>query len=271
MLTVHGNLQAERLGKFLAESNLRLIHIFASDLQRALKTARAIQCRSNATQPGDKLEVTALRVLREQDFGYYEGKPFHTRPQDSSKSGKDHHRSEHKHDPDFKDVESKESMAARMKIFLQDHLVPLLHNGAGAEEKAIAIVSHGIVLSQLWKALLELLPKGSVSFSPDVSIGAGKFTSLEHLGGWSNTGYLELDIREKSQATTSADAPGGATTSSASVPLHSHKVVIRTVNGKVHLQGLKRTKGGVGSAKFDEGQKSIDSFFKKRKSTTGDG
>ena len=258
------------------ESNPRFTHIFSSDLERALKTANAIQSWHNAAQPESKIEVTALKILREQDFGYYEGKPFFARPRNAFKSGKEHHRSQHIDDPHFQDVESRDSMSKRMDSFLQDHLVPLILPMSGSEQTTIAIVSHGIILSQLWRCVLQLLPKDSVTLSPTVD--AGRITSLEHLGGWSNTGYLELDIRKRSRSTTSNNNKSsasprspekGASTSSADLALHSHKVVIKTVNGKAHLQGLKRTKGGIGSAQVDEGQKSIDSFFKKRKIEKG--
>ena len=168
-------------------------------------------------------------------------------------------------------------MALRTNHFLRDDLVPLIHQEAGTKEKAIVIVSHGIILSQLWKSFLKLLSKDSVSLVPGVSVGSGGTTSLEHLGGWSNTGYLELDLQRKKQATTSMDpqntkasqSPKADCQSSSNTALIDYQVVIKTVNGKAHLQGLKRTKGGVGSAKFDEDQKSIDSFFKKRKVISG--
>jgi len=278
-LTIHGSLQAERLGKFLAKRDLDLTHIFSSDLQRAVKTAAALRSWNDAAQPGGNIEVTALKVLREQDFGYYEGKPFYARPRDSSKSGKENHRLQQQDDPDFQDVESKDSMASRMNDFLRDHLIPLIHKDAAAKEKAVAIVSHGIILSHLWRTFLKLLPKDSVSLAPGVSIGSGGVTPLEYLGGWSNTGYLELDVQKRSQEKTGRNAvcsassqfPERAHSPISESSLSSCKVIIKTVNGKAHLQGLKRTKGGVGSAKFDEGQKSIDSFFKKRKVTTDQG
>ena len=40
-------------------------------------------------------------------------------------------------------------------------------------------------------------------------------------------------------------------------------MLINTVNGKDHLKHLKRTGGGVGSSKFDDKQKTIESFFKR--------
>lgn len=222
--------------------------------------------------------MTALKVLREQDFGFYEGKPFYARSKVSSKSGKDTHRAQHQDDPDFKDVESKESMALRMNQFLQDHLIPLIHGMPQEKNGAIAIVSHGIILSHLWRCFLKLLPMSSVTLSPELPVGTGGVTPLEYLGGWSNTGYLELDIQKqdsvqgsavRSHKTVSPTASHPSEPRSADIPppLDGYKVSIKTINGKEHLQGLKRTKG-VGSSKFDEGQKSIDSFFKKRKVTS---
>jgi len=220
----------------------------------------------------EKLDVTPLVVLREQDFGFYEGKPFSARPRDSNRSGKDDHRFQHQDDPDFKDVESKLAMASRMNAFVQGHLVPILHGDDGVSEYAIAIVSHGIILSQLWRCFLKLFSRNSVALSPGLSVGSGGVTPLEHLGGWSNTGYLELDIqRQKSEGPlsvtdrdTSSPCSLAAEPPMVPVTMSDFKMTIETVNGKEHLQGLVRTRG-VGSSKFDEGQKSIEAFFKKKK------
>lgn len=207
-------------------------------------------------------------VLREQDFGYYEGKPVYARSRDSNKSGKDEHRSKHQDEPGFVDVESKESMALRMNQFLQDHLVPCLLAEKSDKEQAIAIVSHGIILSHLWRCFLKVLPKNSVTLLPGLSVGTGGVTPLEYLGGWSNTGYLELNVQKppstKSSTASHRTRSPSPNAGDATAFLRHYKVVIKSVNGKEHLQGLKRTKG-VGSSKFDEGQKSIDSFFKKQK------
>lgn len=268
---MHGSLQAERLGRFFTKNGLLFSHVYSSDLQRATKTARAI-CTWNDAAGANKLQVTVKEVLREQDFGFYEGKPFYARPRDAHKSGKENHRSQHQDDPDFQDVESKGSMDSRMNTFLAHDLLPLLFDEQ-QEENIIAVVSHGIILSHLWRCFLRLLPKNSVTLMAGLSVGKGEATPLEYLGGWSNTGYLELDIKRKSLAAieptkskSSLEPPLSQSIDKDSLPkLHNYKVTIKMVNGKEHLQGLKRTKGGVGSSKFDEGQKSIESFFKKQK------
>ena len=216
--------------------------------------------------------MAKLGVLREQDFGYYEGRPFYARPREGTKSGKDDHRSRHQDDPDFQDVESKESMTRRMEQFLQEHLVPLLKNGDIGEGAAVAIVSHGIILSYLWRSFLKRFPKNSVTISPGLSGGAGGVTHLEYLGGWSNTGYLELEVlkidrvQENELHPTSEDPPSMTPENIELGPIQllNHRIIIKAVNGKEHLVGLKRVKG-VGSSQYDEGQKKIENFFKKRK------
>jgi hypothetical protein len=42
-------------------------------------------------------------------------------------------------------------------------------------------------------------------------------------------------------------------------------LVVKAVNSQEHLKGLKKTRGGIGSLKHDESQKTMDSFFKKRR------
>jgi hypothetical protein len=235
----------------------------------------------------------------EQDFGFYEGKKFHERLVHQA----------HKDEVGFVDVESKESMGQRADAFLDGHLLPLLNDLAEETELVIAIVSHGIMLSTLWKRLLLRLPPKSVALSPELAATAP--TSLEHHGGWSNTGYLELHMTRNqiedqivpvdalparipdSPATDpdaevhTSDEPQKSflvlrpiTSEASPAVLQSQAVateprplkvlqewmtVIQAVNSKAHLNGLKRTAGGVGSARHDASQKTIDSFFKRRK------
>ncbi|KAL8686237.1 MAG: hypothetical protein Q9218_007249 [Villophora microphyllina] len=250
-LTVQGVLQAERLGQFLTASGSRYTHVFSSDLQRAAKTAEALVLAQPRDNDSLALTVQQEPKLREQDFGFYEGKPFYARQHMSKKSGKNGHRPEHQEDPGFQDVESKESMAARTGAFVDEYLKPLLSDNSAEQKRVVAVVSHGILLSHLWRSILGMfaINKSAVALAPGVSIGNGGVTPLEYLGGWSNTGYLELDI------TMTSDKDEASPTS---------KILIKTVNGKDHLKGLKRTRG-VGSSQYDEGQKKIESFFKKTK------
>ena len=268
------------MGKFLAERGVRLSRVFSSNLQRAVKTATALCTAQSLIQNGfedpapspKRPEVTQLEVLREQDFGFYEGKPFYARPREGTKPGKDDHRSQHQDDPDFRDVESKESMNARMDKFLQEHLLPVLEDIRDGTTQDLAIVSHGIILSHLWRRFLNMCPKYSVSVMPGLSIGNGPYTALEHLGGWSNTGYLELiilpkDNKKKEERSAPPEPRSESPTAEPEAhlpPLSGYSILINVINSKEHLVGLKRVRG-VGSSQHDEGQKKIENFFKKPK------
>lgn len=171
------------------------------------------------------------------------------------------------------DVESKESMIGRMDVFIQDHLLPLLRKMTSEPEPIVCIVSHGIILSHLWRCFLKNFPRKSVSLAPDTVTGTSNPTVLEHLGSWSNTGYLELDVHSSgAEAGTGTDdfkgnlfPLGHPSPDQSLTPTAPHlKMIIKTVNGRDHLKSLKRTRGGVGSSKYDEGQKKMESFFKKR-------
>ncbi len=262
------------MGQYFAASGLNFTEIYSSDLQRAFKTAEAIRLaqpvKEAVEQEKPNLKTIQLPILREQDFGFYEGKPFYARSSPSKKkTGKEAHYGQHKDDPGFQDVESKESMILRMDSFLDEHLIPKIRSESPTAEHVIVIVSHGIILSTLWRCLLRRFAPTSVSLKPGLLISG---MTLEHLGGWSNTGYLELDLRRNSEALEQPAVAGSdAVPASSGVQSDSPTIltgwmtVIQTVNGKEHLYGVKRTRGGVGSSKHDEGQKTIDSFFKRRK------
>lgn len=187
-------------------------------------------------------------------------------------------------------MESKESMTRRTDIFVDQHVRPLILQGTPEQDTVVAVVSHGIILSHLWKSILRIFSKQTVSLAPGLLVGGGGVTPLEYLGGWSNTGYLELDIttfNSHAQTEAKVEAKNGAkneakvqvtgppvaalsllaTEATELVALAlppTTRMLIKTVNGKEHLQGLKRARG-VGSSQFDEGQKKIESFFKKTK------
>lgn len=301
-MTQHGVLQANRLGQHFADRGVKVSSIFSSDLQRAFKTAEAVR----AAQPESSFKpsgITKLLDLREQDFGFYEGKVFYERPKDSNKSGKEAHLETHRNDPGFKDVESKDAMKIRSDHFIDQHLVELLSHTAA--EHAIVIVAHGIILAHLWRCILRRFSRHSVSIAQGAA-SSGRELILEYLGGWSNTGYLELEIvsgpasttplaispskRKRDDYAEDSASPGihdAAVESTRSPPpmpamdgadeivlpsstpdlhmLPDFKLTVKVVNCLEHLKGLKKTRGGIGSAKHDDSQKTIQSFFKKKK------
>jgi broad specificity phosphatase PhoE len=322
-LTNHGYQQATRLGLHFKSLGVTFTHLFSSHLQRAAKTAGKIREAQLALTGEEAIkqdvpDVLQLPLLMEQDFGSMEGKKFFERPSDSKTTGKEHHRQENMDTDGFVDVESKDVMGRRADTFLDEHVVPLLRDTTEPTDRVIGIVSHGIFLSTLWKRLLLRLPPRSVALSPELQAIARP--SLEHLGGWSNTGYLELHMMQASSESQNAaedmalatkpepssSSTGNPTEISATdqgigkveVPeaisrdavidekssktpmspprtpsrratsskvIHGWTTTIQTINGKDHLQGLKRTGGGVGSSRHDASQKSIETFFKRRK------
>ena len=313
-LTNHGVQQATRLGQHFAAADVQFTHIFSSQLKRAVKTAELVRVAQpvHKNGAGDVVAPITAQIteLAEQDFGSYEGVSFLARQPGSKVSGKDSHRALHKDDPDFVDVESRDSMIRRLDVFLDNHLVPIIQ-AVATTPLCVAVVSHGITLSVLWRRLLNRMPPRSVSVHPEV-LAKYSGIDLERIGGWGNTGYLELDItysvlttsvpvdpplRPEAGPSSTTNGPAlkgtedpiSATTPTRTsplppdVPLSTSKsspmsptkvgsnrfvgwtVLVCAVNSREHLVGLKRTGGGVGSSRHDDKQKSIDTFFKRRK------
>ncbi|KAH7399121.1 histidine phosphatase superfamily [Phaeosphaeria sp. MPI-PUGE-AT-0046c] len=210
-LTNHGYQQAARLGMYYHTIGLRFTHLFSSHLQRAAKTAGKIREAQFAQGAADVIvpDVVQLPLLAEQNFGSMEGKKFYGRPLESKMTGKEHRRQQNKGMAGFVDVESKDAMAQRADTFLDAHLLPLLDDTTETTQKCVAIVSHGIFLSTLWKRLLLRLPARSVVLSPELQATARP--SLEHLGGWSNTGFLELQMVNETESFDHS-APGEPST-----------------------------------------------------------
>ena len=268
-LTIHGSLQAHRLGAYLAP-RFRFTHIFSSDLKRAFKTAAAIQ-EGQGKQHGKSAGIQQLKILQEQDFGFYEGKAFGARDKSSDKLAADD--SKRPKQPGFQEAETKASMMSRMDRFLDEYLLPIIKQTRIDREREVAIVSHGIILSTLWRCLLRRFALHSITVGQGLDIRGDNVTSFEHLGTWSNTGYLELNLQPQ---LLGGNAAGITETIAGEADpkrpgyrpmnmLYDWKVTIRGVNSRSHLQGLKRTGGGVGSSKHDESQQNIDAFFKKRR------
>ncbi|KAH6618971.1 histidine phosphatase superfamily [Boeremia exigua] len=204
-LTNHGHQQATRLGLHFKSLGLAFTHLFSSHLQRAATTAdliRQAQLPTDAIEaPRNVAEVVQLPILTEQDFGDLEGKKWADM------------QAELQNKPGFVAMETKEAMSRRADAFLDEHILPLFGETTDGSALTIAIVSHGIFLSTLWKRLLRRLPANSISLSADLQSTAR--LSLEHLGAWSNTGFLEL-LMVRDEAGKAP--PAGAATTAMSKP-----------------------------------------------------
>ncbi|KAJ4125197.1 hypothetical protein NW754_013483 [Fusarium falciforme] len=136
---------------------------------------------------------------------------------------------------EFGGEETPEAMRKRCDRFLGEHLGPLLY-----EDSTVCIVAHGILLGVLYKALCARL--SPVTIAPGAQARPRPASTPFH-PSWSNTGYLEAVI------TALPDTKG------------RFQMRVDKVNSVEHTKTLKRTRGGIGSAKFDAKQKTMDSFF----------
>jgi broad specificity phosphatase PhoE len=293
-LTNHGVQQAQRLGQYFSNAGIAFTHLFSSHLKRAMKTAEIVlshQRPMDASSSGEDLpQIVQTPLIKEQDFGWYEGKSYVERPYNSVRNGRNDHRETHKDDEAFVDMEPIELITIRVDNFLDEHLFPLLDSSMGTKMPTVAVVSHGVTLAHIWRRLLLRLSPGSLNVHPELLTTLGHFDP-QRLGGWTNTGFLALEFNRNSlvpvaipsaqdaatvsDTTTSGIGPESQAPNTiqpvANVPtalciLDGWTTTIHTINGTSHLVGLKRTRGGVGSAAHDENQKTIDTFFKKRKS-----
>ncbi|KAK2871594.1 hypothetical protein FQN49_003026 [Arthroderma sp. PD_2] len=219
-LTNHGMLQIEKLAGYFRP--VRFTRVFCSPLQRARVTADALK-----KDHGDTI-VQSLIVpcLREKDFGSLEGKSCVSSPATEKRA-------------DFVPAESHEGLSSRARKFLDDHLFPVLQDD---EDEAIAVVSHGIILSVLWRMLRQMCAPLNITFGPHASLDSYPII-------WSNTGYLELEL--KVAPTNNQDE---------TCPLPNLSIKVLVINGRQHLASLKRTRG-IGSSKHDPKQRKMESFF----------
>ncbi|KAI6353249.1 hypothetical protein MCOR25_009092 [Pyricularia grisea] len=285
-LTAHGVIQARRLGQHLAERSAEIgpvVHIFASDLQRALKTALEVVAAQNkqthssgssspgsstrGDDPGNRdpgsrlLVVETLPLLREKDFGSREGVAYGKRRRDQD----DPIRAEGDGSPLIK-PETHEQMSARMETFVRDHLEPLLASRltgeVGPRAETVVVVAHGIILNVLMRVLLAQFPDAnSARLVDDLGSRDPLPRPTEFSIPWRNTGYAELKVTP----CACSDTPS-TSKASEDVPAAPLLLALRviSVNNSRHLDGLKKTRGGIGSAQFDSKQKTMDSFFSRK-------
>ncbi|CAG8144746.1 unnamed protein product [Penicillium olsonii] len=250
-LTNHGMAQAQRLAKHIASDEVcnssQITHIFSSDLQRARVTAEGI-CAALVANPGKSPWKPILATsLRERDFGSLEG----------VRSISDHELSQSEPRLDdgsskgWKNCESDISMKSRVETFFDEHLQSMLDLDADDYEgnQVVIIVAHGIILRVFWNYLLGLFYPENVVFDiQDYS------TKLEETfrPSWSNTGFLDLLISPL----------GPKLEGLPQFTLGGWQMKVQASNYTNHLHGLRRTKGGIGSAAHDRKQKQIKDFFR---------
>lgn len=158
-LTELGINQAKELAKELRKIKFDLV--FSSDLLRAKKTAEIIVAEHN-------LAVETTELLRERNFGDFEGKPVQAlRAFDEFISTLSHEQMfKYKSSPS---VESDEEIATRLIIFLREAAIS--HPG-----KKILAVTHGGIMKAL------LIKLGILSYKKRAWVANGSYVKLESDG-----------------------------------------------------------------------------------------
>lgn len=241
--------QIDRLTEHIASDKVckssKITHVFSSDLQRARITAEgictAVSLKSNAMPVRPLLKET----LRERDFGAMEG--MHS----IESYELSHSHPGHEIFEKWKDCESESSMKLRVEAFFNEHLQPMLSLDSGYydKEQVVIVVAHGIILRVLWNYLLETFHPGNVSFDIDDLSTWSRDTCRP---SWSNTGFLNLFIAPPAQK---FESPSFS-------KIHGWCMKVQAFNYTAHLNGLRRTRGGIGSAVHDTKQKQIKDFFR---------
>lgn len=278
-LTNHGMLQIESLAQTFASKSIHFDSVFASDLSRARITAEGICRPQPPKKDGGLVTPTLTSDLRERDFGSLEGVRWQSPSTPSTNASASPGRSSRITSTKVIEKETTVSMRQRSLSFLHSHFLPLLFDDPTAKRK-VAIVAHGIILRVLWNCLVELFDPMSISLMPGIAAWEGGPAALLS-PSWSNTGFMELSIRMKQSPSSSPsqrlltsheariasssimDTEGTPPDSLAGdILLQGWSMKILAVDSKEHVAGLRRTRGGIGSASFDNRQKRIDQFFK---------
>ncbi|KAH9841642.1 phosphoglycerate mutase-like protein [Rhodofomes roseus] len=239
-LSTHGMNQAKALGLSFTKTHFLAIH--ASPLKRALWTAQAVRDAQTDTQP----PLTTSPLLREQHFGIAEGKPWIMETQ-SGLSFEEHLRRGlypvlHDRSQKFPEGESLDDLAARAKKAVDELLMPYVWQAAMAGDNGlhIAIVSHGLCISELIPALLV---KDQSGLHPG-----------HRYKGLLNTAWTRVTVNVKG----AKEGELMDVQDNRPLPL---EVKVTDFNRHEHLDSVARQKGGIGSSEFDPNQQSIRAFF----------
>jgi broad specificity phosphatase PhoE len=159
-------------------------HIYASDLKRATMTAQAVHA-GQAANPKPPLTRTA--AIREQHWGIAEGKPWvmHTTPGKSIEQ----HFAEGIYpvlfgpEEKFPNGESKVDLGKRATQAVKQLVIPHVYQVARTGERRvhIAVVSHGLCISELVPALLKW----------------GPYVKDEDFSGLKNTAWTRVEVALK--------------------------------------------------------------------------
>ncbi|KZV73738.1 phosphoglycerate mutase-like protein [Peniophora sp. CONT] len=238
-LTNHGMNQALACGKSLATTHFSAI--YASPLKRAYSTSRAVYDAQLEPKPA----FTVSPLIREQYFGVAEGHSWQMHQEKGltleEQFAKGIYPVLFGDDEKFPEGESSNDLADRAKQAIDELVMPQVLEAARAGKKGvhIALVSHGLCISHLISQLLQKNDGGAPK---------GDYRGLMNTA-WSR---VTVDVPVSKEGTPLEIADND---------LPPLTVKVTHVNEHKHIDGIKRQKGGIGSAAFDPKQGDIRAFF----------
>ncbi|OAQ59116.1 histidine phosphatase superfamily (branch 1) domain-containing protein [Pochonia chlamydosporia 170] len=236
-LTTHGAVQAHRLADRLAKDAV-ISHVFSSPLTCCVRTAEAISDAQNKVR-GRSLNAIQLWELQGRE------------DTESGQKSTDARSSRPKDQLSIDNSDWMHEMRLKANYFTDNYLIPLLCCD-DENEMACAIVTQGNELNVLAKAFFDRIPRGDIILPPDPEKqGLIIDSSLVVFPPWAITGVLDVIVSPRSDSTV-VQQP---------TPKLPFQADIRRVNCRSHLEKLQKARGGVGSAPFDEKQRTIHNFF----------
>ncbi|KAG8768034.1 hypothetical protein FRC16_007179 [Serendipita sp. 398] len=242
--------QARALGQHWLSTPINAV--YCSDLKRAHMTAQQLVAPRNVRAEGvnvtsesggnnnDTRLLTPIvnPLLREQNFGIAEGKPWAAAPSSADETEEEIYYSIYTRHEKFPEGESLDDLAERADKALDETVWPHVQQALASGEHRdihIVVVSHGLTISELVAALLRRSP-----ILP---------SSVKSYRGLHNTGWTQLAI----------DIDHPAPPHETEWEVSNIRVV--SVNNSPHLVSVKRQGSGIGSAAYDEKQKTLREFF----------
>lgn len=221
-----------------------ITHLFSSDLERAYKTAQAImdaQMLPAASSSTAALEIVPLAELREKDFGSREG----------TRGRADEPPPAQPHDKPFVEPETVEAMKIRITRFLEAMLAPSLDEALHSNKaQSIVVVAHGAIHTHIWRQFMSRFKSETADTTLASQSSNASLQGIPLDAFLANTGYHEVIVSRRPPSSTKSAQHA-----------YSFSIAVSSINSRDHLSGLKKTKGGIGSAKFDKKQKTIQSFL----------
>ncbi|TFY82469.1 hypothetical protein EWM64_g1544 [Hericium alpestre] len=239
-LSNHGMNQARAVGEYFSNVT-KFDAIYASPLKRAFTTAQAIYDR----QPEPKPPLTTSLLVREQHFGIAEGKPW-SWTQEEGLTLQEHFAKGiypvlHGDREKFPEGESLVDLGERANQAVEDIILPHVWQAAreGKKDVHVAIVSHGLCISQMVAQLLKRNAGG---------------IDIKDYRGLLNTAWTRVAVDVKgSEEDKPVDIPDDD-----DPPL---SVYVTDINQHSHIDNILRQKGGIGNAAYDPKQADIRAFF----------